>query len=348
VNKPLILEYNSPAPEAAEFVRSNADKESESGWERWSLPLGNSRFGASVFGRLGKDRVQITENSLANPILKGKTPDHGNGGVRSFCDLIFDFGHDKALNYKRELSLDDAVATVAYDFGSVAYKREYFVSYPDNVLAMRFTASRGGKISFSVSPYMPFCGKYCLYDGDGCGRSGEIGSVGHDLIIRGVSDYYNIKYEGRARVKVYGGKISNENGTVNIKNADSAEIYFTCATNYKMESRVFAEPSPKAKLAGYPAPGEEVLRTLNTACMKSYEALKAAHMADHRELFSRVSLSVGGKRPTRSTDEILEIYKMYGKTSVPDNDMIYDIRYIEELIFQYGRYLLIASSRRGG
>jgi hypothetical protein len=149
---------------------------------------------------------------------------------------------------------------------------------------MRFTANRGGKISFSVSPLISFCRDFCANEGDGCGRSGEVHASHSDIIMRGVSDYYGIKYEGRARVKAYGGKITSSNGTIKVKNADYAEIFFTCGTNYKLESRVFEENDPKKKLAPYPDPSEAVAITLNKACARGYDDLKATHLADYQPI----------------------------------------------------------------
>ena len=337
MNTPLYLEYTFPAPDYADFFRARIDDKPDAGWEKWSLPLGNSRFGASLFGRTETDRVQITENSLANPLIRGSTWKHGMGGTRSFGDLIFEFGHRAPIKYRRFLSLDSAVSLVSYEHGGVKYEREYFLSYPDNVLAMRFSANKGGKISFSLSPLISFCDDFCVAKGDGCGRSGEVVSDGKDVVMRGISRYYGIKYEGRARVKAYGGKITNENGTFKIRNADSAEIFFTCGTNYRMEERVFLEGEAKNKLSPYPAPTETLIQTLDAACKKGYDTLKITHINDYRALFGRVHFSVGGKYRGTPTNELLELYRR-GEES----------RYLEELLFQYGRYLLIASSRRGG
>jgi len=337
VNTPLYLEYTFPAPDYADFFRARIDDRPDAGWEKWSLPLGNSHFGVSLFGRTETDRIQITENSLSNPLLRGSSWKQGMGGTRSFGDLIFEFGHKTPVKYRRFLSLDSAVSAVTYEYAGVKYEREYFLSYPDNVLAMRFTAGKGGKLSFSLSPLISFCGDYCIAEGDGCGRSGEVLSTHTDIVMRGVSHYYNIKYEGRIRVKAYGGKITNENGAFRLKNADSAEIFFTCGTNYRMEKRVFYESEAKRKLSPYPDPGDAVLQTLNSACAKGYDALKLDHIKDYRSLFGRVKLSLGGKYRGTPTNELLELYKR-GESS----------RYLEELVFQYGRYLLISSSRRGG
>ena len=337
LNTPLYLEYNAPAPEHADFFRARVDDDPNAGWEKWSLPLGNSHFGASLFGRTGTDRIQITENSVANPLLRAPSWKQGGGGTRSFGDLIFEFGHTPYSQYKRTLSIDDAVSKVSYEFMGTKYEREYFLSYPDNVLAMRFTTGKGGKLSFALTPTISFCDDHCISTGDECGRSGEIISTHTDIIMRGVSDYYNVKYEGRVRVKAYGGKIVSENGQIRVRNAESAEIFFTCGTNYRMESRVFCESEAKRKLSPYPDPRDAVLATLNAACAKGYDNLKKAHLEDYHSLFGRVSLSLGGRHRGIPTNDLIELYKR-GESS----------RYLEELVFQYGRYLLISSSRKGG
>ena len=154
---PLILEYTSPAPEYADFVFARQDDKPYAGWEKWSLPLGNSRFGVSLFGRTLKDRIQITENSVANPIFSGGHWKTGSAGTRTFGDLIFDFGHEHVQNYRRYLCLDNAVSGVSYEYDGVKYEREYFVSYPDNVLAIRLTASEKGKLAFTLTPLFSFC-----------------------------------------------------------------------------------------------------------------------------------------------------------------------------------------------
>lgn len=334
---PMILEYTSPAPEYADFVFARQDDKPDAGWEKWSLPIGNSHFGASLFGRTVKDRVQITENSIANPFLHGPHWKYGSGGTRSFGDLIFNFSHDNVTDYRRFLSLDDAISGVCYTYNGVKYEREYFLSYPDNVLAIRIKASKEKALSFSVTPLISFCRDYCATEGDGCGRSGEVFSDGEDAVMRGESFYYGIKYEGRLHIESNGGNVSCENGTISVKDSDFADIYFTCGTNYKLESRVFTENDPKKKLSCYPSPSEKVKRTLFLAVEKGYDKLKEAHLSDYRALFSRTSIYLSRDYDGTPTNILLEEYKNGNQST-----------YLEELLFQYGRYLLIASSRKGG
>ena len=130
-------------------------------WEKYALPLGNGYFGACVFGYTDCERVQITENSLANPYLRDERDptfiSHSTRvGLNNFAELYFDFGHNEGEveGYRRELSLNDASARVTYTHRGVKYTREFFQSHPDRVLVMRFTADKKGSISFNagVSP----------------------------------------------------------------------------------------------------------------------------------------------------------------------------------------------------
>ena len=126
---------------------------------------------------------------------------------------------------------------------------------------------------------------------------------------------------------------------IEVRNADEAILLFTCATNYRMESRVFTETDPKQKLAPYPAPHEKVTEILDAAYEKEYSALYASHLSDYETLYQAVTLDIGCDERDLSltTDRLVKNYKE-GKRSA----------YLETLFYQYGRYLLIASSRKGG
>lgn len=335
----MKLWYTSPAPTMndGDFARQN--DRPNAGWEKWSLPLGNSYFGISVFGRIETERLQITENSVCNPSLPCKHWKEGSGGTRTFGDIYIDTFHKDAENYKRGLSVDSATAFTSYETDGVAYRREYFVSYPDRVLAVRFTASEKAKISLDIRLDIPFIKDYCIREGDGAGRTGEIFAEGGRLIMRGVSLYYDIKTEGQAKVKTVGGSVNITDRAIEVREADEAVLLFTCGTNYKMESRVFTETDPKQKLAPYPAPHEKVSKILDAAYEKSYDALYAAHLADYKRLYGAVTLNIGYDPADleKTTDALVFAYKK-GERSA----------YLETLYYQYGRYLLIASSRKGG
>ncbi len=100
-------------------------------WERWSYPLGNGTIGANVFGRTDIERIQISEKTFANKGL------YGRGGLTSAAELFIELGHDDFSDYRRELSLNEAMKRVTYQSGGVRFTREYFTSYPDDVLVVR-------------------------------------------------------------------------------------------------------------------------------------------------------------------------------------------------------------------
>ena len=175
VSKDFILEYISPAPEYASSSNTRAEDDHTTGLSKWALPLGNSHFGALIFGRTEKDCIQITENSVASSMVCEAGCKESCVGPRSFGTLVFEFGHTPCLQYKRKLSLNDAISTVFYEFSGTKYEREYFLSYPDNVLAMRFTTGKGGKLSFTLAPTISLNGDSCKASSEKCGRKGGKG-----------------------------------------------------------------------------------------------------------------------------------------------------------------------------
>ena len=328
----MKLWYTIPAPTVndGDFARRNNSP--LAGWEKWSLPLGNSYFGVSVFGRIETERLQITENSVSNPGIFGLHWKAGNYGTRTFGDIYIDTFHKNVENYERGLSVDSATAYVSYEIDGVTYRREYFTSYPDRVLAVRFFAEQEGipashKISMDIRLDIPFVRDYCAKEGDGCGRTGEVFAENDRLIMRGESLYYAILTEGQAKVKAQGGSVRVTDRAIEIRNADEAVLFFTCGTNYRMESRVFTESDPKQKLAPYPAPHEKVTEILDAAYAKGYTALYATHLSDYRGLYRAVTLDIGydPKDLLLTTDRLLRNYQE-GKRSA----------YLETLYYQYG------------
>ena len=312
---PMELWYRKPAPDTT------------AGWESWALPLGCGYLGAKVFGGVGTERIQITENSLANPYRPG---------LNNFSETYIDFPHRGVKNYRRSLSLDDAVARVEYDCGGVRYTREYFASYPDCVLVMRFTASEPGCISFTLRPEIPYICDYHSEPGDGMGKSGQITAAGNTIRLTGQMAYYQINFEGQYRVFPEGGTVVQEGKALRVTGADSALVLLAVGTNYHMTPEVFLRPV-KEKLNPEELPRERVDAILNAAQVKCYQTLLERHLADYRALYGRVSLSLGGRElPHVPTDQLLRRHRRGAR-----------VPYLEALYFQYGRYLLIASSRQG-
>ena len=129
----------------------------DDGWEKWSLPIGNGYMGVNVFGRTETERLQITENSLCNPIVyKDHLYPGGNGGLQNFCECYLDFGHTDVQNYRRSLSLNQAVAKTEYSCNGVHYTREHFASYPDKVFVTKITTDKKNALQMTVRPEIPF------------------------------------------------------------------------------------------------------------------------------------------------------------------------------------------------
>ena len=330
----MRLVYDRPAPVIDDFLPYSTY---DCAWERYSLPLGNGFFGANVFGRLGTERIQISDPTLANPYYWPKTiPRRCScaSGVNNMAELLFDFGHEGATDYERALSLDDAIHTVSYSFGGVRYVRECFTSHPDRVFAMRISADKAASVSFDVRNVVPFICEYNLEPQDGLSKSGEVTLEGNTASASGRMDYYGILFENRLRVINNGGRVEINGDALRVIGADSVLVLFTCATNYELSSRVFTEPDHSKKLEGNPAPKALVDGIISSAEAKGYDALLSAHLSDYRALFGRVKLSLCEQAPSLTTDVLLENYKR-GERSP----------YFEILLFQYGRYLMISASR---
>ncbi|VGO19732.1 glycoside hydrolase family 95 protein [Pontiella sulfatireligans] len=310
----MRLWYNKPAPD------------SDAGWVNDSIPMGNGYMGVNVFGRTDSDRIQITENSLYD---WGSDKGLKRRGLNNFAEVYIDFDHTKTSSYTRELDLNKGISTVNYEQGGVKYSREYFTSYPDKVMAIRLSASKAGTLSFTLRPTIPFLGT---------GKSGSVSAKGDTITLSGVMSYFNIKFEGQFKVIPKGGKMkaSSGNDTITVSNADSAVILIAVGTNYKFDPQVFLTTAAADKLKGFPDPHAKVTGYLADAAAKSYEELLANHQADYTELYDRVSLDLGAAEPAIPTDELVDAYPA-GASS----------RYLEELAFQFGRYMLICSSRAG-
>ena len=302
------------------YTRPAAD--SDYGWEHQSLPIGNGWLGANVFGIIDRDRVQITENSLQNP---------GNlGGLNNFAELYLYFDHKKGTNYERGVNLNDAVAYTRYTADGVHYEREYFASYPDRVLVIRLTASKA--FSTRVELVVPYIKPYAKEEGDGGGKSGTVTYEGNRARLRGKMDYYNIRFAGELAIVTDGTVKAGDDG-LTVEGARDVVILLTVGTNYELRPEVFLEENPKKKLRDFD-PVETVEKYLNAALEKEYPGLYQRHLEDYRALFSRVDLELGEEDQT-PTDKLLRQYAR-GKRSP----------YLEMLYFQFGRYLLISSSRK--
>jgi len=336
VNKQYVVWFDEAAPESME------------GFERWSLPLGNGYMGINVFGGEETELVSVTENSVFNNTYPSATAtptnpfgeercDSNAGGLNLLGKTYIDFDHSGVTNYRRQLRLNDATAMVSYDLDGVTFTREYFCSYPDKVTVMRLSASEAGALSFTLRPEAAYCHPYLHTEGDGMGKTGTVTAAGDTITLKGTMEYYQTNYEGLYKVIPVGGTmVANDNGTITVTGADSAMILLAVGTNYHMDANTFLSAA-KEKLDPNEDPHEKVQGYLDAAAAKSYDQLLADHKADYCALYDRAALDLGGvASDTVTTDALISSYQNGN----------YD-PYLEEIAFQFGRYLLIASSREG-
>lgn len=331
-NKVYALWYNRPAfNRGGDFSRvMSGGFPYDEDWERWSLPIGNGALGACIFGRTDVERIQLTEKTLGN---KGA---YGMGGITGFAEIYLDIHHAYAKNYKRTLCLNNAVATVSYQYDGVEYSREYFANYPDRVIAVKLKADHPGMVSFTLRPVLPYLHPY---NSELTGRTGQVEARDNVIIMQGKIQYFNLDYEGQVKVINYGGVLSGgaaeEKGILKVTGADSVVLLIAAATSYQLKDSVFLKENPE-KFRGNTHPHDWVCERIRQSGEKGYEVLRREHIADYQYYFNRVELKLTEHTPSIPTDQLLSRYRS-GKAEP----------YLEELFFQYGRYLLIASSRSG-
>lgn len=377
MSTPLRLFYDKEAP----FGFENTDRvphtgysqifdNVDDGWERWSLPLGNGYFGINVFGRTDTERVQITDKTLHFP----HTSWHNTkGGLNNFSETYIDFGHpfDKVENYERWLDLETAVSGVKYEFEGVTYERSYFVSYPDKCIVIKLSASQEGKLSFVLRPTVPYKQDFAKEEGDGAKKTGEVVSFVKNGVgvveLSGNMSCYDIDFLGIYKVYT-DGKVAADtvehtyvdtadiehtdtNGVIKVGGAKGATIIINLGTDYELSPETFTKPEgqkptnlttlqdTRKKVEAEAALIENATSSLSAD--EKYEYLLKRHIEDYGKLFSRVSLELDFDKEdlTLTTDRLLYKYKEQDKNN--------SSRYLEALYFQYGRYLLIASSRKG-
>jgi alpha-L-fucosidase 2 len=328
-------------------------------WEN-ALPVGNGRLGAMVFGKTDEEEIQLNEETYwsggpYSTVVKG-----GAEVLPEIRKLVFDgdfkmahilFGRnlmgypveqmkyqslgrlivrfpskDAVTDYRHELDLDAAVARTTYVQGGVRFTREVFATPVDQVIAVRFTADRPGQVSFKAQlrgerneAHSNYATDYFRMDGD----------PPDGLVVRGKSaDYMGVtgalRYESRLKALPEGGTMRLDWDELSVTGADAVTLLIAAATNFVNYKDVSGDPRARVEAA------------LADASPKPYDALKAAHLAEHRRLFRRVALTLPATANSLlPTDERL---KSFDGTNDPA---------LGGLVFQFGRYLLISSSRPG-
>jgi alpha-L-fucosidase 2 len=314
--------------------------------ETWTaaLPVGNGGIGAMVFGGTANERIQFNEQTIwtggpydptqpggpeALPEIRrlvfagnffeaealfaktmmGKPAEQMK--YQPLGNLVLEFaGHTNAANYRRELDLDTAIAGVSYQIGDATYRREVFASPVDQVIVVRLTTDRPGALSVTAKL-------------DGVTNTKTPGDETHtsvvmpdgDLVLRGKTASWKgiegrVRYEGRVRIRH--------------ESPNAITLLIAAGTNFKRYNDLTGVPEVRA------------LADLDRAAGKAYEELRANHVAEHQRLFRRVALNLPvSAASARPTDERLRSYE-------PAKDP-----QLMALMFQYGRYLLLGSSRPG-
>jgi alpha-L-fucosidase 2 len=332
-----------------------------------ALPVGNGRLGAMVFGGVNKERLQLNEVSLwsggpqdaDNPealaalyevrqlIFEGKYDEadalaarklvcKGGGSRRASSsralygsyqtlgDLTLTFDDANQMSdYRRELDLDTATATVRYLQAGATFTREVFSSAVDQVLVVRLTCDQPGRIRFSADLDRPERFTTTAQGTDGLTMTGQMND--------GRNGTTGIKYVARLRAVADGGRVSTTDNRLRIEDANAVTLLLTAGTDYKLQP-----PSYRGNV-----PEDTTAIQLAQAAAKSYADLRNRHVADYQHLFRRVSLELGQSAADETGGD------------VPTNERLQAVRNgaadpkLIELYFQFGRYLLISSSRPG-
>ena len=280
--------------------------------------------------------------NLAKRNLIGASDDNGTNGYGyylSFGNMYIDFknvsSNSDVKNYTRDLDLNTAIAGVNYDKGSTHYSRENFTSYPDNVIVTHITADGSEKISLDVS-VEPDNNRGDAVNGIGDSsyeRDWDT-KVSNGLIsINGQLKDNQMKFTSQTQVITdNAGTVKDGNGKVSVSGASEVTIITSIGTDYKDEYPSYRTGESADELTS------RVKWYVDQAAAKTYEELKANHVSDYQKIFDRVDLNLGQTVSTKPTDELLSAYKAGTATDA-------ERRQLEVMLFQYGRFMTIESSR---
>ena len=328
-------------------------------WEN-AFPVGNGRLGAMIYGGIKEEKIQLNEDTywsggpystvvkggykelpkIQKLIFEGKPLEaHKIFGrhlmgypveqqkYQALANLHLFFNEDLEVeNYKRWLDLSEGIAGVEYTANGITYLREVLSSHVDQTIAIRLTASKPGMINFDTelrgvrnSAHSNYATDYFRMDG----------KEENELILTGKSaDYMGIegklRYEARAQVHANGGKVERNGTRIKVSNSNSATILFVAATNFIDYKNVSG--NEKASVQQY-------LENLEN---KKYTTIRNSALKDYKNLFERVELDL----PSTSNSYLPTDERMVNIQTNPDPQM-------SSLSYQFGRYVLISSSRPG-
>ncbi|WP_255157802.1 glycoside hydrolase N-terminal domain-containing protein [Siphonobacter sp. BAB-5385] len=320
-------------------------------WEN-ALPLGNGRLGAMVYGNVGTETIQLNEHTVWSGSPNRNDNPNALAALPEIRQLIFDGKHKEAeqranqsiltkkshgqmfqpvgnlnltfeghtafTNYSRELDIEQAIARTTYTVGDVTYTREALASFPDQVIVMRLTASKPGKLSFTASFSSPHL------------KAERNRTSNRELTLAGITSDHEgvkgmVKFKSIARLKTTGGSLSGTDTSLVVSGANEAIVYISIATNFNSYKDLGGDADARA--AAY----------LNKAYTKAYPAIRKPHVEAYQKFFNRVKFDLGTTdAASQPTDERLKNFRF---TNDPQ---------LVTLYYQYGRYLLISSSQPGG
>ncbi|MBC7914967.1 MAG: glycoside hydrolase family 95 protein [Pyrinomonadaceae bacterium] len=368
-----LLWYKTGAYDA----KSNIYQRDGADWEQQALPIGNGYLGAMLFGMPGKDHIQFNEETFWAAGYRGVqksvasnyvNPEMSEGinGYMNAGNIFVDFNlpvNPSVTNYYRDLNLDDAVAHVQYEYNKVKYSREYFASYPAQVLVFRYTADKASALNFTVNPVSAHPGNISVSNGEititGTLKDSEPYRGGDRAVYSQKSD---LEYCTKVKVITDDGQTLDNYASVGVKGATGVTIIVSSSTDYDPKQFVIgsngkvdvaAKQFKSLKGLQY-AIDKTTARIAGAAKAKTYSKLKAEHIADYKKLFNRVSFSLTDDKeicqlPTNelqtSYNKVIPLVKAGEKITFDQPDYTSLNKHLEELHYNYARYLMIASSR---
>lgn len=325
------------------------------------LPIGNGFIGALVYGKVAEERISLNESSfwsgrphdyndpdagkyfkqIQNLLFSGQfkeaeamADEHfygkpaGQQAYEPLCNLrllFYGVDNDRTFEYSRDLDMQNGVTSVSFTYGGVKYTREAFVSYPDKVLVMHLTADKPGKISFDAWMDSHFADRITVERGK-LTLDGQWESTIPKYRLIGDVEGKGTFFQTSVHAQTEGGHSAVHKDRLTIRNANSVTLVLSASTSFVSYKDIGGDPAARNR------------QILSEATSKDYPTLRQRHTDDFGALMGRVHLHVGG-------DE---------KASKPVNQRLLDVSngeadpHLEMLCFQFGRYLLVSSSRPGG
>jgi alpha-L-fucosidase 2 len=336
-----------------------------------ALPVGNGRLGAMIFGNVNEELIQLNEETLwsggpantnANPHAVQYLPqirkalEEENYKLAEeiaqkmqglFTESYLPLGDlvikqdlkGSPASYYRDLNISDATATTKFKIDGIEYTREIFVSAPDQVIVIKLTASKKGALNFSASTKSQLFVRNSKVSDDEIALKGVapshidpsyVKSMTLPIVYGDPSDCRGMRFELRMKAKTKDGQITTDDAGLRVEGATEAVLYLSAATSFNGFDKC---PDKEGK-----DENKAVENYMSKAFAKEYEVLKRDHINDYRKFFDRVSLTLNGNPEVKiPTNERLGKYAEGAKDSG-----------LEVLYYQFGRYLLISSSRPGG